>query len=431
MLTQTSVVFVLSGLAFAAQPAGAQAVDPSAAPPELEVVREPDPETRMIKVDGYALRVLTAGLDRRETGAPVVIFENGGNAPVESWGTVVSRVAAFAPVIAYDRSTDGLSEWDGEIATPARVVATLRALLDTLGVAPPYVLVGWSWGGDLIRHHAGLHPEGIAGLVYVDPSVHSPASTLRALEAVGAGENEFDAFLSYIEQATADLPPAHQAAIQPVYDLYVQRLEQEFDPAPGVPTAVILAGRYQPPSAAELEAMRDAVYDRLAHHHASLRDRISRLSEWVLAAPEGQLVVATSSGHAIQIEEPELVVDAIRRVLFPDLARQLRHAMESGGFQALAAAYESIKRRYPADRLDETVLNRLGYELLADGLVVEAVAVFELNVAEYPDAWNPYDSLGDAYMAAGERERAIASYRKSLELNPVSPSARKLRELGG
>jgi Flp pilus assembly protein TadD len=92
-------------------------------------------------------------------------------------------------------------------------------------------------------------------------------------------------------------------------------------------------------------------------------------------------------------------------------------------------AYEALKVRYPPEQFDEYVLNRLGHDLLRDGRVDEAIAVFELNVREYPDAWRPRDSLGDAYRAAGDRERAIESYRKSVELNPASPSARKLEEL--
>ena len=46
------------------------------------------------------------------------------------------------------------------------------------------------------------------------------------------------------------------------------------------------------------------------------------------------------------------------------------------------------------------------------------IAAFELNVTEYPDASNPYDSLGEAYLAAGDTARAIVNYEKSVELNP-------------
>ena len=79
-------------------------------------------------------------------------------------------------------------------------------------------------------------------------------------------------------------------------------------------------------------------------------------------------------------------------------------------------------------RFDEHQLNRLGYELLGRGRVDDAIAAFELNVEAYPEAWNPHDSLGEAYRAAGRRAESLASYRRSLELNPDNASAAKAIE---
>jgi tetratricopeptide (TPR) repeat protein len=62
----------------------------------------------------------------------------------------------------------------------------------------------------------------------------------------------------------------------------------------------------------------------------------------------------------------------------------------------------------------------------------EAVKILELNVETYPTSANVYDSLGEAYMAQGNREKAIANYRKSLELNPGNlNAAEQLKKLGG
>jgi glyoxylase-like metal-dependent hydrolase (beta-lactamase superfamily II) len=67
---------------------------------------------------------------------------------------------------------------------------------------------------------------------------------------------------------------------------------------------------------------------------------------------------------------------------------------------------------------DENELNVLGYRLMGEGLLEEAIAVFEMNVELYPDSWNVYDSLGEAHMNRGDRQQAISLYEKSLELNP-------------
>jgi tetratricopeptide (TPR) repeat protein len=84
---------------------------------------------------------------------------------------------------------------------------------------------------------------------------------------------------------------------------------------------------------------------------------------------------------------------------------------EENGIDAAIAEYHQ-------EAFDESLLNSLGYRLLRGDRIQDAIAVFELNVAEYPDASNPYDSLGEAYLAAGDTARAIVNYETSVELNP-------------
>ncbi|MCB0619659.1 MAG: tetratricopeptide repeat protein, partial [Saprospiraceae bacterium] len=77
-------------------------------------------------------------------------------------------------------------------------------------------------------------------------------------------------------------------------------------------------------------------------------------------------------------------------------------------------------------------LNRLGYQLLELDKVDEAIDIFAANVQLFPDNANVYDSLGEAYYRKGDKEKAVESYRKALELDPEFPSAlemlRKLEE---
>jgi tetratricopeptide (TPR) repeat protein len=79
----------------------------------------------------------------------------------------------------------------------------------------------------------------------------------------------------------------------------------------------------------------------------------------------------------------------------------------------------------------ESELNELGYALLRIKRIDEAVKILELNVEAYPRSANVYDSLGEAYAAQGNREKAIASYKKSLELDPGNLNAvKQLEKLG-
>ena len=73
--------------------------------------------------------------------------------------------------------------------------------------------------------------------------------------------------------------------------------------------------------------------------------------------------------------------------------------------------------------IDEGMLNQLGYMLLGDGQVQDAILVFERTTQEYPQSANAYDSLGEAYMKAGQKDLAIVNYKKSLQLDPGNQNA--------
>ena len=84
---------------------------------------------------------------------------------------------------------------------------------------------------------------------------------------------------------------------------------------------------------------------------------------------------------------------------------------------AMIKKYEEMKQSSPKE-LDENVLLQIAYRLLFAGKTDEALRVFKLQVRDYPNYWNSYDSIGEAYMKAGQRDLAIQNYEKSIELNP-------------
>ena len=111
----------------------------------------------------------------------------------------------------------------------------------------------------------------------------------------------------------------------------------------------------------------------------------------------------------------------------PPLADTLDAAHRSGGLASALSLYRTLAPRYrAAGRSTEADLNTLGYRLLGRRGLADAVAVFELNAWEHPGAFNVYDSLGDAYLRAGQREAGLASYRRSVELNPENEHARRV-----
>lgn len=99
-------------------------------------------------------------------------------------------------------------------------------------------------------------------------------------------------------------------------------------------------------------------------------------------------------------------------------------------FKQILADGDAAVAREAGTKLTEQQVNRVGYWLLGKKKTREAIAVFEKNVRDHPDSWNVHDSLGEAYAADGQRDRAIASYEKSLSLNPSNTNgAEHLRKL--
>jgi tetratricopeptide (TPR) repeat protein len=64
----------------------------------------------------------------------------------------------------------------------------------------------------------------------------------------------------------------------------------------------------------------------------------------------------------------------------------------------------------------------LGYRLIGEKRLAQAIEIFKLNVDPYPRSANAYDSLAEAYMASGNKELAIKFYEKSVQLNPNNQS---------
>jgi hypothetical protein len=116
------------------------------------------------------------------------------------------------------------------------------------------------------------------------------------------------------------------------------------------------------------------------------------------------------------------------------IADLLGEAYSQGGIEAAMNRYNQIT----TSNLDNTyyysaaTLNRIGYDLLGADHINDALSVFQLNVEEYPEDWNAFDSYGEALIKAGKRTLAIEAYERALALNPSQENPRKmLRELRG
>lgn len=148
----------------------------------------------------------------------------------------------------------------------------------------------------------------------------------------------------------------------------------------------------------------DAALDALAQaYRAGFRD--------------GQ-VGATSSDFDALHGDPRFRALVTER--FPGIGPLFLDVIDGGATAALA--------NHRLADLGEAAVNQLGYQLLFRGRVDDAIEVFRSNVAAYPGSWNVYDSLGEAYMNAGQVELAIRNYERSIELNPRNTNGMQMLE---
>lgn len=100
--------------------------------------------------------------------------------------------------------------------------------------------------------------------------------------------------------------------------------------------------------------------------------------------------------------------------------------IDRSGVEAALLRYATLKTTAANDyAFRESALNALGYALLGKGRTVEAVAILNQNMKDYPNAWNAHDSLGEALMEAGELEGALKRYERSVALNPENEQGLK------
>lgn len=103
--------------------------------------------------------------------------------------------------------------------------------------------------------------------------------------------------------------------------------------------------------------------------------------------------------------------------------RVLLKSLLADGTEKAIAEYRKQREVNPEKRLDENRMNSLGYTLLRLKKIDESIAVFTLNTEDFPKSANTWDSLGEAYMVKGDKQKAIEYYKRSLALDPDNKSA--------
>jgi len=266
---------------------------------------EPLP-TQMITLEGRAMRIWTAGIAQRKPGPPAVILETGagepGTFPLDAWRPVFPEIARIAPVLAYERRGNGMSEADTERPTMRRVARVLHALLQEAQIAPPYILVGQSWGGVYIRAFLDQYPTEVAGMVFLD-----------ATTGMGPTREEKAAVLPAELRAAALAPPV----LPPMPPNISDGLRAEFEE---IGKELVNDGQetrtLRPIAGIPVAVLNSAAPGRLRGPDSATRWlTIERELEWILTAPNSIYIAANHVGHWVHRDDPTLVARLVKHVL--------------------------------------------------------------------------------------------------------------------
>jgi len=274
------------------------------------------------------------------SGGPTVILSAGGGCSTLHWSRVQGPLARTNRVLAFDRAGMGFSDPGPLPRTTSRVLSDLRAALAALDVGPPYVLVGHSMGSFDVRLFAFLHPEEVVGMVLVDPrgNRHKQTSNAAAPSLVPIqrrearelrrkallarskplpGTAEYDALVRGRDPTLTDAvnDALRDLALRPAY---WRTLQSELDAANGASDEEVRAAQRQLDIPLIVLSALWAPIPGIPPDEMRALNAAWRASHDELAAlsPRGVRRDAPDDvGHMIQLQRPDLVIDAVRDVI--------------------------------------------------------------------------------------------------------------------
>ena len=275
-----------------------------AASPSATLEPTPAPYVADIAVEGdRTLHIVCSG--PTDSGRPTVVFENGGGVPFTTWSTLRNELKATNRACSYDRAGVGQSDRATEPRTTRDQVDDLATLLEKSGIGGPIVLVAHSAGGWNAILYTAAHPEQVVGAVLVD--VLPPGIDPAFLEELPPETpDEPEAIREFrVEITTFRTDPSRNPENLRVADSEAQVLA-----APGFgarPTEILWA--------TNTDVTNWPGFDPdLA---ARLNETFEEVRRTVEALADDPTVTRVDTGHFIHDEQPDVVIDAIRRVLDP------------------------------------------------------------------------------------------------------------------
>ena len=280
-----------------------------------------------VTVAGKKMAYRSFGLENRKPGDPVLLFESGLGTPGDNYEVLFNNLSKSTSGIAYDRNGIGASEADPLIRTDADVVKRLHAFLDSLHIAPPYLLVGHSIGGPLARLYTANYPQEVAGLVLIDPTDYmlTEAEDNEVKKNTSSAMGYREVWLTNLRQMSADtlLPTGIKMECSREISVSSPTYFGEYSnlpPLPDIPVTIFIVyihrvERGEATSATQMKINIVPWYKFLD------RRRIEHYGDLIASNHHSELVLLPNYSHGVHNQDPDLVTNAILKVFHDSMIR--------------------------------------------------------------------------------------------------------------
>ena len=372
----------------------------------------------MVEVEGGQLWV-----ERTGEGEPVVLIHDGIVHAVE-WDDVLP-----VPCPASSRSSATTAAATGARPQPQATfshLTDLEAVLRHLAVGKVH-LVGSSSGGGLAIDFALAHPEQVASLTLVGAVVSGFPYTRHFLDRGGRLTQAIFADPAQVRRVLD--APSTRTSSRPIRRPHASASPRSWKPRPRTWARAGSSSRLpRPPALPHLATITVPTLVLVGEH--DIPDVHAHAGAIAAGIPHARREVLRDCGHVPYLEQPDELRD--QRPAVPAERPVPRRARQPGSRprprRCFARPAPPTARRFSPPRTSSTAG---GTRSSASGALPDAIAVFRLNTEAFPASANTHDSLGEALLAAGDREGATAAYRKALEIDPASASAKEaLQTLG-
>ncbi len=399
-------------------------------------------------------------------GAPIVLINGGPGGTHHCFHPWFTKAAEFCKVIYYDQRGTGQSDFNqGDGYSFRQAVDDLDKLRQKLGIEK-WIVCGYSYGGGVAQYYSATYPENVLGLILVGSITLLQNETLLETRQYNyISEEEMNkirelyelynkgniSFLQLLLNKDLNGDWKRQNFYKPTEDeflrsaLYEWVNDKDFN--------YIMTGSY---SSYDFKNIFDncPIPTLICEGKWDLTWNEEKKDIFKKNHPNAQYILFENSGHSIYNEESELFFSILEefviklkpvpdrfihnwkihttKLLIPQeiLFKNEKHFLNTifnEGIDKALNYYETFKSKNNVKMLfTENGMNDLGYYYLEKKEFGTAIKIFQLNVEAFPNSWNAYDSLGEAYLKNGNKEMAAENYKISIALNPDNTYGKKI-----